>query len=69
VGSIAIQLAKHIGAHVISTASAANQTYVRGLGAEKSSTTTHKTSQRLRRSAMPRLTRLAVMWRNARSQC
>jgi NADPH:quinone reductase-like Zn-dependent oxidoreductase len=35
VGSVAIQLAKHIGAHVISTASAANQTYVRGLGADK----------------------------------
>jgi NADPH:quinone reductase-like Zn-dependent oxidoreductase len=35
VGSIAIHLAKHIGAHVISTASASNQTYVRGLGADK----------------------------------
>ena len=35
VGSVAIQLAKHIGAHVISTASAANQNYVRGLGADK----------------------------------
>jgi NADPH:quinone reductase-like Zn-dependent oxidoreductase len=34
VGSVA-RLAKHIGAHVISTASAANQTYVRGLGADK----------------------------------
>jgi NADPH:quinone reductase-like Zn-dependent oxidoreductase len=35
VGSVAIQLAKHIGAHVIGTASAANQNYVRGLGADK----------------------------------
>ena len=35
-GSFAIQLAKHIGAHVITTASAANHEYVRGLGADES---------------------------------
>jgi len=35
VASFAIQLAKHIGARVISTASAANQDYVRGLGADQ----------------------------------
>jgi len=35
VGSVAIQLAKHIGARVITTASAANHTYVRGLGADE----------------------------------
>jgi NADPH:quinone reductase-like Zn-dependent oxidoreductase len=34
-GSFAIQLAKHIGARVISTASAANLEYVRGLGADQ----------------------------------
>jgi NADPH:quinone reductase-like Zn-dependent oxidoreductase len=33
VASFAIQLAKHIGAHVVTTASAANHDYVRGLGA------------------------------------
>jgi NADPH2:quinone reductase len=33
-GSIAIQLAKHAGARVIVTASAANHEYVRGLGAD-----------------------------------
>ena len=32
VASFAIQLAKHIGARVITTASAANHEYVRGLG-------------------------------------
>jgi NADPH:quinone reductase-like Zn-dependent oxidoreductase len=35
VAGFAIQLAKHIGAHVITTASAANHTYVRGLGADE----------------------------------
>lgn len=34
VAGFAIQLAKHIGARVISTASAANHAYVRGLGAD-----------------------------------
>jgi NADPH:quinone reductase-like Zn-dependent oxidoreductase len=35
VASFAIQLAKHIGARVITTTSAANQDYVRGLGADE----------------------------------
>ena len=35
VASFAIQLAKHIGARVITTASAANHDYVRGLGADE----------------------------------
>lgn len=35
VASFAIQLAKHIGAHVITTTSAANIDYVRGLGADQ----------------------------------
>src|SRR5215831_11081233 len=35
VAGFAIQLAKHIGAHVITTASAANHDYVRGLGADE----------------------------------
>jgi NADPH:quinone reductase-like Zn-dependent oxidoreductase len=35
VASFAIQLAKHLGAHVITTASAANLDYVRGLGADQ----------------------------------
>ena len=35
VASFAIQLAKHIGAHVVSTASAANHDYVRDLGADE----------------------------------
>ena len=35
VAGIAIQLAKHIGAHVITTASAKNHDYVRGLGADE----------------------------------
>jgi len=35
VASFAIQLAKHIGAHVITTASAANLDYVRGLSADQ----------------------------------
>src|SRR2546430_2197403 len=35
VASFAIQLAKHIGAHVITTASAANHAYVRSLGADE----------------------------------
>jgi NADPH:quinone reductase-like Zn-dependent oxidoreductase len=35
VAGFAIQLAKHIGARVISTASAANLAYVRGLGADE----------------------------------
>lgn len=35
VASFAIQLAKHIGARVITTCSAANVTYVRGLGADQ----------------------------------
>ena len=33
--SFAIQLAKHIGAHVITTASAANQAYLRDIGADE----------------------------------
>ena len=52
-------------ARVISTASAANHTYVRGRGANE----VNKTSQRLCRDAMPRWTRLAAMWRSAPSQC
>jgi NADPH:quinone reductase-like Zn-dependent oxidoreductase len=35
VASFAIQIAKHIGAHVITTASASNHDYVRGLGADE----------------------------------
>ena len=35
VASIAIQIAKHIGARVITTASAANHAYLRGLGADQ----------------------------------
>jgi len=35
VASFAIQLAKHVGARVITTASAANHEYVRGLGADE----------------------------------
>ena len=35
VGGFAIQLARHLGAHVIATASAANHEYVRSLGAEQ----------------------------------
>ncbi len=35
VASFAIQLAKHIGAHVITTASAANHDYVKSLGADQ----------------------------------
>jgi NADPH:quinone reductase-like Zn-dependent oxidoreductase len=35
VASLAMQLAKHIGARVITTASAANHVYVRGLGADE----------------------------------
>jgi NADPH:quinone reductase-like Zn-dependent oxidoreductase len=35
VGTIAIQLAKHLGAHVATTASASNTDLVRGLGAEE----------------------------------
>lgn len=35
VASFAIQLAKHIGAHVITTASASNIDYLRGLGADE----------------------------------
>jgi NADPH:quinone reductase-like Zn-dependent oxidoreductase len=35
VASFAIQLAKHIGARVITTASAANHLYLRGLGADE----------------------------------
>ena len=35
VASFAIQLAKHVGAHIITTASAANHEYVRGLGADE----------------------------------
>jgi NADPH:quinone reductase-like Zn-dependent oxidoreductase len=35
VGGFAVQLAKHIGARVITTASAANHTYVRQLGADE----------------------------------
>ena len=35
VAGFAIQLAKHIGARVITTASAANRAYVRGLGADE----------------------------------
>jgi NADPH:quinone reductase-like Zn-dependent oxidoreductase len=35
VASFAIQLAKHIGARVITTASAANHEYVRGIGADE----------------------------------
>ena len=35
VAGFAIQVAKHIGAHVVTTTSAANQAYVRGLGADE----------------------------------
>jgi NADPH:quinone reductase-like Zn-dependent oxidoreductase len=35
VSGFAIQLAKHIGAHVVTTASARNHDYVRGLGADE----------------------------------
>lgn len=35
VGSIAIQIARHLGAHVATTSSAANADFVRGLGAQE----------------------------------
>lgn len=35
VGSFALQFARHVGAHVITTASAANHDYVRALGADE----------------------------------
>jgi NADPH:quinone reductase-like Zn-dependent oxidoreductase len=35
VGSFAVQLAKHLGARVVTTASAANHAYLRGLGADE----------------------------------
>ena len=35
VAGVAVQLAKHIGTHVITTASAANHEYVSGLGADE----------------------------------
>jgi len=35
VAAFAIQLAKHLGAHVITTASAANHDYLRGIGADE----------------------------------
>jgi alcohol dehydrogenase len=35
IGSISIQLAKHFGAHVVTTASAADTPYVKGLGADE----------------------------------
>ncbi|MCE8021968.1 NADP-dependent oxidoreductase [Halomonas sp. MCCC 1A11036] len=35
VGGIAIQLAKHLGAHVVTTASPANHAYLRSLGADE----------------------------------
>ena len=48
VASFAIQFAKHIGAHVITTTSAANRDYVVPTSEPmKSSTTTRKTSPRL----------------------
>ena len=47
VASFAIQLAKHIGAHVITTASAANHEYARGLGADEIIDSTPGTSPRL----------------------
>ncbi len=34
-GSVAIQLAKHLGAHVVTTASVSNAEFVRGLGADE----------------------------------
>ena len=45
VGTVAIQLAKHLGAHVATTATASNAAFVRHLGAEWSSTTAARTSR------------------------
>lgn len=62
VASYAIQLAKHIGARVITTASAANHDYLRQLGAGiRSSTTTRRISPRSCRAWMPCSTPWAAM--------
>ena len=63
VASFAIQLAKHIGARVITTSSTANLDYVRGLAPTRSSTTARGILPRRSAAAMRSSIRSAAMWR------
>jgi NADPH:quinone reductase-like Zn-dependent oxidoreductase len=72
VASIAIQLAKYIGAHVITTTSAANFDYVSMCAVSepmKSSTTTLAILLKVWPIAMPCSIRSAATWRRGPSQC
>ena len=69
VAGFAIQLAKHIGAHVITTASAVNHAYARSLGADEVIGITFVTSQRWCPTAMRSSIRSAAMSRRGVSPC
>jgi len=69
VASFAIQLAKHIGAHVITTTSAANLDYVRGLGADEVIDYNAQDFTKAVSGCGAVFDTSAAMWRKDRSRC
>ena len=67
VASFAIQLAKHIGAHIITTASGANHEYVRGLGADEIIDYNARDFTQIVTNATPSSILSAATWRRNRA--